>query len=155
MAYLESEASSVNHVRRFMHIQGLDIEQFVQSFSRMFRHIQGYWCIFSHIQRHTTRARGETSPAPLENQQKCPDFIKKGPDCVHLWVNSSMQNVVLRVFKRKISELFPYGAFFLVERPQTIYYMIHIQNSVYYCKFRHVQTYSHPINTYSAILSHI
>ena len=36
-----------------------------------------------------------------------------------------------------------------------MYYMRNIQNRVYYCKFRHTQAYSHPIQTYSAILWHI
>ena len=27
--------------------------------------------------------RGEASPVLFENQKKCPDFTKKGPDCVH------------------------------------------------------------------------
>ena len=33
-----------------------------------------------------------------------------------------------------------------------MYCMIHIQNPVCYCKFRHIQAYSRPIQTYSAIL---
>ena len=31
------------------------------------------------------------------NEEKCPDFGIKGPDCVHLWLKFSIQNVVLRV----------------------------------------------------------
>ena len=33
--------------------------------------------------------------------KKCSDFGKKGPDCVHLRVKLSIQNVVLRVSRRK------------------------------------------------------
>ena len=52
-------------------------------------------------------------PLPfIENRKKCPDFRKKGPNCVHPWLESSIQNVVLRVPKRKTSEIFPCKAFF-------------------------------------------
>ena len=45
----------------------------------------------------------------------CSDFGKKGPDCVHLWVKFSIQNVVLRVPRRKISKkCFLVGPLFLV-----------------------------------------
>ena len=36
-----------------------------------------------------------------------------------------------------------------------MYCKIHIQNFVYYCKFRHIQANSHLIQTYSAILWNI
>ena len=36
-----------------------------------------------------------------------------------------------------------------------MYCVIHIQNYVYYPKFRHIQAYSRPIQIYSAILYHI
>ena len=56
--------------------------------------------------------RGVRPPLPFfENQKKCPDFGKKGPNCVHPWVESSIQNVVLRVSRRKSSTIFPWGAF--------------------------------------------
>ena len=44
---------------------------------------------------------------------------------------------------------------YLLERPCTMYCMIHIQNLVYYWKFRHIQAYSHPAQTCSAILWHV
>ena len=59
--------------------------------------------------------RGERGglPSPFfENRKKCPDFWKKGPDCVYLWVKFSIQNVVLRVSRRKNSKMFPCGASF-------------------------------------------
>ena len=31
---------------------------------------------------------------------------KKGPDCVHFWVKFSIQNVILRISKRKKSKMF-------------------------------------------------
>ena len=42
-----------------------------------------------------------------------------------------------------------------VEWPRAMYYMMHIQNLVYYRKFRHIQAYVRPIQTYSTILWHI
>ena len=55
---------------------------------------------------------GERPPLPFfENRKKCPDFGRKGPNCVHPWVESSIQNVVLRVSRRKSSKMFPCGAF--------------------------------------------
>ena len=77
----------------------------------MFKHIRGYWCIFSHTHRRTTRGeRGEISPTLFENRRKWSDFGKKDLDCVHLWVNFSVQNVVLRVSSWKNSKMFPRGA---------------------------------------------
>ena len=54
-------------------------------------------------------------PCPfLKIEKKCPDIGKKGPNCVHLWVESSIQNVVLRVSRGKSSKTFPCGAALLV-----------------------------------------
>ena len=53
-----------------------------------------------------TRVRGEVSPTHCENRKKCPDFGKKGPNCVHIWVTFSIQNVVSRVSRRKNSKIF-------------------------------------------------
>ena len=48
--------------------------------------------------------REEASPALYwKSKKKCPNFGKKRPDCVHLWVKFSIQNVVLRVPRRKNS----------------------------------------------------
>ena len=58
--------------------------------------------------------RGKASPALFENRKKCPDLAKKGPDCAHLWVKFSIQNVVSRVSRRKNSKIFPCEASFLV-----------------------------------------
>ena len=44
----------------------------------------------------------------------CPDLGKKGSNCVHPWVESSIQNVALRVSRRKNSKVFPCGVFFCV-----------------------------------------
>ena len=56
-----------------------------------------------HIQPHS-RARNrrgrEASPVLFENQKKCPDFGKKGPDCASVWAKFTIQNAVLRVSRR-------------------------------------------------------
>ena len=41
--------------------------------------------------------------------KKCPDFGKKGPDSINHWVKFSIQNVVLRVSRRKNSKMFLCG----------------------------------------------
>ena len=72
-----------------------------------------------HIQPHS-HARNKVgkgrSPLPFfENRKKYPDFGKQGPDCVDLWVKFSIQNLVLRVFRRKKTpKCFPAEPFFLV-----------------------------------------
>ena len=43
-----------------------------------------------------------------------PWFWKKDPNCVHPWVESSIQSVALGVSRGKSSKTFPSGAFFLV-----------------------------------------
>ena len=45
----------------------------------------------------------------FENWKKCHDFGKKSPNCVYSWVQSSIQNVVLRVSRRKSSKILPCG----------------------------------------------
>ena len=66
-----------------------------------------------HIQLHWTGAqlkgREEVSPALFENWKDSPEFWKKGPDCDHLWVKFSIQNIVLRECRR---EIFSGGASF-------------------------------------------
>ena len=85
--------------------------------SSLFKHFQGYLCIFRYVNAYSATItsaqlvrREEAFPALLEN----PDAGKKDPDCVHLWVKFSIQNVVLRVSGRKNSKIFPGGTFFLV-----------------------------------------
>ena len=48
-----------------------------------------------------------------EVQKKCPDFGKKGLDCIHLWVKFSIPNVVLGASKRKNPKCFSTGRFLL------------------------------------------
>ena len=42
----------------------------------------------------------------LKIEKKNPDFGGKDPDCVHLQVKFAIQNVVLRVSRRKSSKYF-------------------------------------------------
>ena len=69
-----------------------------------------------HIQPHSkSRNYGGEGRLPLpflKIEKNCPDFGTKGPDCAHHWVKFSIQNVVLRVSRRKISKMFPYRASF-------------------------------------------
>ena len=53
-----------------------------------------------------------------------------------------------------ICQYLPISTHWLAEWPCAIYCMIHIQNPICYHKFRHIQTYSHSIQTYSVILWH-
>ena len=50
-------------------------------------------------------------PCLFENLKKCPDFGKKGPDCLHLWLKFSIQNVALRVLRKKIIQNFSLQGF--------------------------------------------
>ena len=49
-------------------------------------------------------------PCSFWNPEKCSDFGKNGPDCVHLRIKFTIYNVVLRVFKTKTSKMFLCGA---------------------------------------------
>ena len=59
-----------------------------------------------------TNKRGGGHPCTFLKIKKSTDFGKKGPDCVHLWVKFYIQNVVLRVSKKRNSKKFPCGTFF-------------------------------------------
>ena len=48
----------------------------------------------------------------LKIKKKCPDFRKKGSDCVHPYIKFTIGNVVLRVSKRKNFDISACGAFF-------------------------------------------
>ena len=91
-----------------MHIQSPGMVRTVCfNIFKEFRHIQEYWCIFSHTHRHETRGEWGDFPCLFWNRKKCPDFGKKDPDCVHLRVKFAIENVVLRVSRRKTSKMFP------------------------------------------------
>ena len=57
----------------------------------------------------------ERLPLPflkIEKGERCPDFGKNSPDCFGLWVKFFVQNVVLRVSRKKISKMFRSGSSF-------------------------------------------
>ena len=56
--------------------------------------------------------RGDLPCSCLKIEKKCPDLGKKGPNCVHPWLDSSIPNVILRVSRRKSSKILPGGTFF-------------------------------------------
>ena len=66
---------------------------------------------------YSAEGRGERRRRPSQpffENRKCPHFGKKCPDYIHLCVKFSIQNVVLKVSRRKNSNIFHCGAFFLV-----------------------------------------
>ena len=67
--------------------------------------------------RRVTRGTGERGRPRLpyfENRKKVFWLWEECPDCVHLWMKFSIQKVVLREFRRKNSQIFWCGTFFLV-----------------------------------------
>ena len=64
-------------------------------------------------------------PCSFWKSKKCPDFWKKDPDCVHLWVKVFIHNIFLRASRRKNSKIFPCGASFSM---RAMYFIRHIQN---------------------------
>ena len=63
------------------------------------------------------KEQGRSLPSPLpflENQKMSPDFGKKDPDSIHLWVKFSIRNVVSKVSRGNTPKIFPAGPFFLV-----------------------------------------
>ena len=85
----------------------------------LFKRFPGYLGIFRDIDAYSAtltgaqlKGRGEASPTLFENRKKYPDFGKKGPDSVHLWVKFSIQNIFLRASRRKNFKMFPCGALF-------------------------------------------
>ena len=112
MSYLEAEASSkaCQTCKMIMHIQSPGHSQ-----NNLFKHFQRYLGIFRdmmHIQPLSkTHNYGEQKRPglPFLKSKICHDFGKKGPEWVHLSVKFTIQNVVLRVSRRKISTIFPGG----------------------------------------------
>ena len=74
---------------------------------------QAEWLIFLGMRVTGGGGGGRGRGLPFfENRKKCPDFWKKESDCVHPYVKFTIQNVVLRVSKRKSFKTFPCGAVF-------------------------------------------
>ena len=57
--------------------------------------------------RCATKGKRRGLSCYFSNREKCPDFRKKDPDCVHVWVKFSIQNVVLTVSSAQFSKMFP------------------------------------------------
>ena len=77
---------------------------------------QRYLEIFSDIGAYSATLTGAEPggkrgglPNPFWKSKKVPWFWKKGPDCVHLWGKFFIENVVLRVSRRKNFKTFPCG----------------------------------------------
>ena len=69
--------------------------------------------IWPHRQGPNQNGRGGLPCHFFENRKKNPGFGKKGPHCLHVWVKFSIQNVVLRVSRRKnAKKCYPAGPFF-------------------------------------------
>ena len=98
MAYLEPKASSkaCRTCKMIMHIQNLGIVRTVHL--SIFKGIDAYSATLAGVK--IGRERGAL-PALFENQKRWPDFGKIGFDCVHLCGKFLIQNVVLRVSRRK------------------------------------------------------
>ena len=82
-----------------------------------FRHKKSLLVEHIYYRRATRGVEAGRRPPLLffENRKKVPWFWKKkGPYCVHPWVEYAIQNIVLRVSRRKSSKMFPWGVFFLV-----------------------------------------
>ena len=92
------------------HIQSPGIVRTVYSgiFSKIFRDTRD---IEVYIATLTGMQLGIKVQCPFPKIEKKPWFWKKYPDRVHLWVKFSIQNVILRVSRRK--KCFPGGTFFL------------------------------------------
>ena len=58
-------------------------------------------------------------------ERKCPGFWEKCLVCVHHWITILIQNIVLRVFRKKTPTFFPVGLFF------SVLYMISLSKSLY------------------------
>ena len=105
------------------HLWGLEIKK--TSMNNKVRAIEKYSCsilssktyLFGINCRRATRGQGGGLPCPfLKIEKKCPDIGKKSPNFVYTWVESSIQNIVLRVSRGRSSKILPCGAFFLFFR---------------------------------------
>ena len=90
--------------------------------------------------------------APFWKSKKDPDFGKKGPDCVHLWVKFAIQKVYLRVSTIRNSKMFPCGLSGIFSTRFLGMYR-HIQS--YSALLRHIQAYWDIIKIYSSLFRHI
>ena len=69
------------------------------------------------LHSHRRASRGEESgrpPCPFWKIEKSALVLEKNSNCVHTRVESSIENIVLRVSRGKSSKILPCGTFFLV-----------------------------------------
>ena len=85
----------------------------MQVISRVFRNIQRNWCIFSHTNRRATTGERRGLPCSFWKPKNV-SWFWKDPDCVHPWVEFSIQNLALSASWRKNPKSFPEGYLFLV-----------------------------------------
>ena len=112
-----------------------------------------------HIQPHLSARNygGEGRPprCPFENQKTSPDFGKKGPDLVHLSVKFSIQNIVLRVSRRKNSKMYPCRTLFPCVFDKTFEHVLNTYKSyidtLLRTLFTHIETLLRHIQVYSCI----
>ena len=114
LAYLEPKASSKPcwHVRWSCIFGVLAWSERFSQFSKIFRHIQGYWCIFSHTGVQLGAALpwrepsiGGITPLPFLKIKKVPWFWKERPWLCPSGLNY-LQNLDVRVSRRKNSQNF-------------------------------------------------
>ena len=105
------------------------------------------YLLFTHSHRHTTRREEGRLPCPFLKIDKCLDFGGKCSDCVHIWVKFSIRNVVLIVSRRKKLQNVSLRGLCL--------FLCFWRNVCGHETFKNpiqtIQTYSCPIQTYSAI----
>ena len=94
----------------------------------LIKHFQGQYGIFRNIDTCSVTLtgvklgrRGEASTAFLKIKKEWLGFGKKCSDYIHHWVKFSIQNVVLRVYRRKNSKIFPLWIFFKCYLPKCFY----------------------------------
>ena len=106
------------------HLWVLEIKK--TSMNNKVRAIEKYSCsilssktyLFGINCRRATRGGGGGASFALfwKTKKNCPDIWKKSPNFVYTWVESSIQNIVLRVSRGRSSKILPCGAFFLFFR---------------------------------------
>ena len=87
----------------------------------LFKYFQGYLGIFTEIDAFINTHRNAAKEGVsgwgstfFWKAKTMHGFGEKRSHCVHYWLKFSIQNVVLRVSKRKTLKCFPAGPFFLV-----------------------------------------
>ena len=105
-------------------------------FKDIFRDIDAYSTTRTSAQ---LRGRGEASPVLFENRKRYPDFAKKGLDYFHFWVKFFIENIILKVSRRKNSKMFPCEAFFVAFLKKCLSKCPSSTN--YSAIFRHIQKF--------------